>query len=41
MLAHKVRPGDIKVVGALGDSITVRQDTRAIPLTLMHKLREL
>lgn len=34
VLAHKVRPGDIKVVGALGDSITVRQDTRVILLTL-------
>lgn len=33
--AHKVRPGDIKVVGALGDSITVRRDTP------VHKLKEI
>lgn len=38
--AHKVRPADIKVVAALGDSLTVRQETRAILLPLMHKLRE-
>lgn len=23
LLAHRVRPGDIKVVGAVGDSLTV------------------
>lgn len=28
MLVHKLRPGDIKVVAALGDSITVRLKTR-------------
>ncbi len=31
LLAHRVRPGDIKVVGALGDSLTVSLYTGVSP----------